>query len=309
MDPLAWAGGCGACWAAVILSWKRCTKPAIKKKIARHISDSGTKALAGSQLDIGEITFSLGRTSTVIVNDIKVGNPEGYKAEKLVSIKSTAVAIDVAGAMRMALRSCGKPEEIRIVSIIVNGLEFIFEKKSVMDSNLNALLVNMKESEREVKEAVAEEDKPEEKGMFNSVTNVVENVSDMTDGIKTKILQTPSPTNGSDKKQRVPVVTVELVELSDLHVEITSTTQIDSKIKGRKMPIKDFRFEHFSKEVGETSFRKMVHYLVEDVMVNVLKTIGAPINKCIEMIRDSKDGEEDNTDEGSWLDLSYCVLL
>mmetsp|Transcript_63696 Transcript_63696/g.179295 ORF Transcript_63696/g.179295 Transcript_63696/m.179295 type:complete len:301 (-) Transcript_63696:96-998(-) len=300
MEPaLLSAGGCGACLIGVVLSWKKLTKPCLKKALAKQVSAAGTKALAGSELEVGEISISLGREASVTVNDIKVGNPQGYKSEKLVSVRTVAVSVDLAGAARMCLASCGKPKEIRIVSVAIHGCDFIFEKQSITDSNLNTFLRNLKEAESASDEAegAGGPKVPDMAAVTGAMTSLVNKGKDA--------LAKGKAGGDASKKPAGPAVIIGRVEVAGTLVEITSTSQLVGTMKGKKMPIKDILFEDFSKTVGSASLRKCVNYLVEDVLINLMKTIGAPITKGLDVLKGRNGAEDDGEEEGG----SWCPVL
>lgn len=306
MEPaLLSAGGCGACLIGVALSWKKFTKPCLKKALAKRVSAAGTKALAGSELEVGEISISLGREASVTVNDIKVGNPQGYKSEKLVSVKTVAVSVDLAGAARMSLTTCGKPKEIRIVSVAIHGCDFIFEKQSITDSNLNTFLRNLKEAAASDEAGEAGDPKAlDAAAVTGAMTSLLNKGKDAAMNGKDALTKGKASSDAS-KKPAGPAIIIGRVEVAETFVEITSTSQLVGTMKGKKMPIKDILFEDFSKTVGSANLRKCLNYLVEDVLINLMKTIGAPITKGLDVLKGRQGTEDDGSEEGG----SWCPVL
>lgn len=109
------------------------------KSVASKMMSDAPKHLGGARLDLQGINVTVGEVLTVEMTGITLFNMEGFTSEHMVHIDTFSVTVGLLDAIKSAIKRLGKPGEIEIIAVNVNGSVLIYEK-SLTTSNVKSLI-------------------------------------------------------------------------------------------------------------------------------------------------------------------------
>mmetsp|Transcript_32612 Transcript_32612/g.74527 ORF Transcript_32612/g.74527 Transcript_32612/m.74527 type:complete len:307 (+) Transcript_32612:109-1029(+) len=264
-------GVVGGSTVLLMATWPT-TKPILQKKLAALIVKLAPKYLGGAKLTLNQVLVGCGCDFSVGVDQLQIKNLDGWRTDYLLSLAEVFTTVSVGKLSKSVAAGKGHPSEVIIQELRVRGCKLNYEK-TLMSSNINALLDAMNSQEKEEQERM---DVDMGKFLDAAKDSACDASKAVEDGASkgTSLPSLPAlPAKPSLPAKKKPPVKIILHKVVIEGVEMA----VSSAISSSTVTVPSIVIEDFYAKYGPASARSLLQLLITMIFQESAKAVGETI--------------------------------
>mmetsp|Transcript_4118 Transcript_4118/g.6991 ORF Transcript_4118/g.6991 Transcript_4118/m.6991 type:complete len:297 (-) Transcript_4118:191-1081(-) len=250
----------GSSTVLLMASWPT-TKPILQKKLAALIEKLAPNYLGGAKLTLKQVLLGIGCDFSVGVDQLQIKNLDGWRTDYLLDLAEVFTTVALGSLTKSAAAGKGRPSEVIIKELRVKGCKLNYEK-TLMSSNINALLDAMNSQEKE-----------EQERMQVDMSKLLDHAKDGVAKAKSSAQDvTATGEKKEPPKKKTPVkIILHKVVIEGVEMAVSSAIS-SSTVKVPSIVIDDFYAKY-----GPASARAILQLLIGTIFQESAKAIGETI--------------------------------